>query len=204
MPDLELGDDLVQVLETEAEDLFDPAAPLTKKEEEYEILKDLMEEYGVEDIKKTMDETRQVPESIYFFYGGESKTFVHVLEFIGLSPINREFGAFLLSDLGRQSMTENKFSIHVESGDVFYNNHNTGENFYNFLLLQQNDEAAYVPKRKNFETYISKFLQDFSIEIKKSLTFLSLKIQNIFFIDLMTFLKQMKIQDIGYCIKKNA
>ena len=134
MPDLELGDDLVQVLETEAEDLFDPAAPLTKKEEEDEILKDLMEEYGVEDIKKTMDETRQVPESIYFFFGGESKTFVNVLEFIGLSPINREFGAFLLSDLGRQSMTENKFSIHVESGDVFYNNHNTGENFYNFLL----------------------------------------------------------------------
>ena len=122
MLDLELGDGLVQILGTETEDLFDPTAPLMKKEEEDEILKDLMEEYSVENIKKTMDKTSQVPESIYFFYGGESETFVNALEFIGLSPINREYGAFLLSDLGRQTMTKNKLSIHVESGDVFYNN----------------------------------------------------------------------------------
>ena len=51
------------------------------------------------------------------------------LVFIGPSPINREFGAFLLSDLGRKTMTENKLSIHVETGDIFYNNHNRGENF---------------------------------------------------------------------------
>ena len=44
-------------------------------------------------------------------------------------------------------MTQNKLSIHVESGEIFYDNHNTGENFYNFLLSQQNDEAAYVPKK---------------------------------------------------------
>ena len=51
------------------------------------------------------------------------------LEFIGLSTINTEFSAFLLSDLGRKIMTQNKLSIHVESGDMFYDNHNTGENF---------------------------------------------------------------------------
>ena len=72
MPDLELRDGLVQILATDAEDLFDPTAPLTKKEEEDEILKNLMKEYGVEDIKKTMDKTGQVPKSIYFFYGRES------------------------------------------------------------------------------------------------------------------------------------
>ena len=44
------------------------------------------------------------------------------LEFIGLSPMNREFGGFLMSDLGRQVMTKNKLSIHVESGDIFYEN----------------------------------------------------------------------------------
>ena len=53
--------------------------------------------------------------------------------FIRLRPMNREFGAFLLSDLegGGQVMTENRLSIHVESGDIFYESHNTGENFYN-------------------------------------------------------------------------
>ena len=97
-----------------------------------------------------MDETGQVPESIYFFYGGESENFVNALEFIGLSPINREFRVFLLSDLGRETMTQNKISIHVESGDIFYNNHNNGENFCSFLLSQQNHEAAYVPKKNSY------------------------------------------------------
>lgn len=65
-------------------------------------------------------------------------------------------------------MTENKLSIHVESGDVFYNNHNTGENFYNFLLSQQNNSVAFVPKkfsyRRDFESCISNFLQAFSVD----------------------------------------
>ena len=146
MPELVLGDDLIQTLGTEAEDLFDDNAPPTKNEEEDKVLKGLMDQYNVEDIKDTMDKTGQVPESIYFFYDGKNENFVNALEFIGLSPINRVFAAFWLSDLGRQTMTQNKISIHVKSGDIFYNNHNTGENFYSFLLSQQNDEAAYVPK----------------------------------------------------------
>ena len=109
-----------------------------------------------------MDETSQVPESIYFFYGGDSQNFVDALEFIGLSQINREFTAFLLSDLGRQTMTQNKQSIHVGSGDIFYQNHNTEKSFYSFLLSHQNDEAPYVPKKfscsNTFEKYITRFL----------------------------------------------
>ena len=97
-----------------------PNPPPTKKEEEDEILKKIIDEYNIDDIKETMDETGQIPESIYFFYGGDSQQFLDALEFIGLRPINREFAAFLLSDLGRQTMTQNKLSIHVESGDMFY------------------------------------------------------------------------------------
>ena len=165
MPTLELGDKLIQTLGTEAEDLFDPNAPPTKTEEEDEILKKIMDEYNTDDIKDTMDETGQIPQSIYFFHGGDSQKFVDALEFIGLSPINREFAAFLLSDLGRQTMTQNKLSIHLELGDIFYDNHNTDKNFYNFLLSQQNDEAAYVPKKfsynNSFEKYITTFFAPF-------------------------------------------
>ena len=42
MPDLELGDELISTLGTEAEDLFDPQN-ITKKDEEDEVLNDLME-----------------------------------------------------------------------------------------------------------------------------------------------------------------
>ena len=65
-------------------------------------------------------------------------------------------------------MTQSELSIHVESGDIFYENYNTGENFYNFLLTQQNDDAVFIPKKlsywNTFETYISQFLHVFSID----------------------------------------
>ena len=138
-----------------------------------------MEEYKIDDIKETMDETGDMPESIYFSYGGDSQKFVDALEFVGLSPINREFATFLLSDLGRQTMTKNKLSIHVELGDVFYDNQNTGENFYSFLLSQQNDEVAYVPKKisyiNSFEQYITTFLQAFSIDDQEKFDLLAFK-----------------------------
>ena len=118
MPDLALGDELRSALGTEAQNLFDQNASPTKEEEEDEILKDLMEEYEIEKIRDTMDGNAEVPE-IFFFFSEESEQFVNALEFIGLSPINREFSAFLLSDLGRKTMIQNKLSIHVESGDIF-------------------------------------------------------------------------------------
>ena len=180
MPTLELGDKLLDTLETEAEDLFNLNAPPTKEAEEDEVLKNIIDEYNIRGMKDTMDETSQFLESIYFFYGGDSQQFVDALEFIGLSPINREFAAFLLSDLGRQKMTQNKLSIHVEFGDIFYNNHNTDENFHSFLLSQQNDEATYVPKEfsynNSFEKYITSLLQNFSIDDQEKFNFLAFKI----------------------------
>ena len=65
MPDLKLGDGLVNTLSIEEQSLFDKDS-LTKKEED-EVLKNLMEEYDIKNIRDTMDETAQVPESIYFF-----------------------------------------------------------------------------------------------------------------------------------------
>ena len=152
-----------------------------------------MDQHKVEDIKDTMDETGQVPESIYFFYSGDSQTFIDALEFVGLSPINREFAAFLLSDLSRQTMTQNKLSIHVESGDIFYNNHNTGENFYSFLLSQQNDEAAYVlkkfPYRNSFEQYIATFLKAFSIDDQEKFDLLAFENSKYLFYRFNDFIK---------------
>ena len=105
-------------------------------------------------------------------------------------------------------MTQNKLSIHVESGDIFYENHNTGENFYNFSLAQQNNDAAFIPKkfayRNSFENYISQFLQSFSIYDVENMIFTLTKIQNIYLIVLMILLKLMVIQDKKLNIPKNA
>ena len=65
-------------------------------------------------------------------------------------------------------MTNNSLSIHIESGDIFYQNFNTGENFYNFLIAQQNDQTAAVPKRVSYhhslEHYVQNFLPSFPLD----------------------------------------
>ena len=90
-------------------------------------------------------------------------------------------------------MTHNKLSIHVESGDIFYDNHNTEENFYSFLLSQQNDEAAYVPKRfsynNTFEKYITSFLQSFSIGNQEKFDLLAFKNSKYLFCRFNDFVK---------------
>ena len=57
-------------------------------------------------------------------------------------------------------MTSNKLSIHGDTGDIFYENHNTGESFYNFLIAQQNEQAPFIPKKLS---YISGF-EAFSLD----------------------------------------
>ena len=90
-------------------------------------------------------------------------------------------------------MVQNKLSIHVESGDSFYDNHNTDENFYNFLLSRQNDEAAYVPKNfsynNSFEKYITTFLQAFSIDDQEKFDLLAFKNSKYLFYRFNDFVK---------------
>ena len=65
-------------------------------------------------------------------------------------------------------MTDNSLSIHIESGDIFYQNFNMGENFYNFFMAEQNDQTTNVPKRisfhHSFEHYMKNFLPSFSLD----------------------------------------
>ena len=103
-----------------------------------------------------------------FFYGGNNENFLWNIEFLNPNSDIREFVVFLLLDLGRNVMTSNRLPIHIANGDIYYENHNTGENFYNFLIDQQNEDAAFIPKkfayRNSFEKYISSFLSAFSID----------------------------------------
>ena len=149
-----------------------------------------MEEYEIEKIRDTMDETAQVPESFFFFNGGESKQFVNVLEFIGLSPINREFGAFLICDLGRKTMTQNKLSIHVDLAIFFMIIIILVKTFTIFHCLNKTTRRHMFQKNFLIKTVLKHisalFCKVFLSMTKKSLIFLPLKIENICFIVLTT------------------
>ena len=65
-------------------------------------------------------------------------------------------------------MTNNSLLIHIENGDIFYNDFNTKENFYNFLIAQQDETKQFIPKRisyhYSFEKYTRNYPPSFSLE----------------------------------------
>ena len=165
-PDLELANGLIEPIGVEANDLVDTNI-ITKEEENDPILEQIKQDYNL--MKLKMHWMRQLfMKVLNFFYSGENENFVRNIEFLNPNSDNREFSAFLLSDLGRDVMTSNRLSIHISSGDIYYENHNTGESIYTFLVDRQNEDEAFIPKKfayKNyFEKYISNFLPSFSID----------------------------------------
>ena len=77
-----------------------------------------------------------------------------------------------------------------------------------FLLSQQNNEAAYIPKKfsnKNiFETYIGSFLQSFSIDDQEKFDLPAFKNPKYLFYRFNDFIKHMETQGIGYFIPEKC
>ena len=94
-------------------------------------------------------------------------------------------------------MTSNRLSVHIVNGDIFYENHNAGNNIYTFLMDQQNENAAFILKkfayRNTFEKYINSFLA--ALMTLKNMTYSQIKIQNICFIVLPITLKHMEANE---------
>ena len=59
-------------------------------------------------------------------------------------------------------MRENNLSIHIESGNLYYNGLNTGESFYDFALSQKDTTKNIVTAKLHysgsFEHYLTEFL----------------------------------------------
>ena len=73
-------------------------------------------------------------------------------------------------------MTNNSLSIHIESREISYDSFNTNENFYSFLLAQQDESKQVIPKRifyhYSFEKHIKNYLPSFSVDEAKKLDLL--------------------------------
>ena len=66
-----------------------------------------------------------MPPELEFFFGGDNENFLNACNLIELDKDNNEFASFLCSDMGQNMMTDNNLSIHIESGNIFYDNFNT-------------------------------------------------------------------------------
>ena len=76
---------------------------------------------------------------------------------LNLNRENSDFIEFLSLDIGSQIFMENMFWIHKETGIIFYDNYNTNESIYDFLLKQQ---AETTKKKKNnlYNPHLQRFV----------------------------------------------
>ena len=155
-PKLELGHGLANVLSAEAEDILEDNFINSKKLED-DALENKKEEYGFEEIQDVFDEA-SAPQQLKFFYGGDNNNFVRACNILSLNEDSNVFISFLCLDHGQNIMTNTSLSIHVESGNIFYQSFNTNENSYSFPLAQQDETKAIIPKRienyYSFEKYV--------------------------------------------------
>ena len=97
---------------------------LNKKQLEDEVLENIKEEYGFDEMKDAFDEAA-VPHQLEFFYGDSNENFVQACNFLSLNTTTRNLLIFLYLTL----------------------NFNTNENCYSFVLIQQDETKAIIPKR---------------------------------------------------------
>ena len=67
---------------------------------------------------------------------------------------------YLFSDFTRAVLSKNKMKIHLESGNIYYNNLNMRESIYNFMTVQQDE----TKKSIDFELDIN---DDFKFYLKE-------------------------------------
>ena len=93
-------------------------------------------EYNFDEIKHAFDHAA-APVQLEFFHGEDNESFVRACNFLSPNEDNNEFVSFLCSDRSQNIMANNNLSIHIESGNIFFQNFNTNGNFYSCLLTQQ-------------------------------------------------------------------
>ena len=155
-PKLELSDGILNVLE-DAEDIVNNNF-LNENDLNEKDIEDIKKDYDFGDIKNNLDE-RNIPPVLDFFYGGENEKFRINCDMLGLNNDNSELIDFICHGKGEEMMQENSLSIHVEIGNIFYNNFNTNESFYDFLLAKQDEDKQLIKKRISYFHTFQKYLQ---------------------------------------------
>ena len=189
-PKIEIGDPLLNFLSTDAEDIL-VNDYVNGEELQDRAIEKINEEYKFEEIKDAFDEGKIPPQLEFFLEAFNFQLFL-TFNFLSLSEHNNELVSFLGSDMGQNIMTNNSLSIHLEVGDIFYNNFNTKEHFYNFLQAQQDGLKQFIPKRLSdhysFEKYTRSYLPSFSLKEIDKLDLLchQIKTQHICCTNLMT------------------
>ena len=105
-------------------------------------------EIDFQNLSTTLSEIEKqiVPFEFEFFNGGENDKFREIIIGLGVQsddPIIK-FINFLESKICKRILISNKLKIHIETGNIYYDNNDTNESIHNFILSQINPIAGTI------------------------------------------------------------
>ena len=86
----------------------------------------------------------QVTFEFEFFNGGRTTKLDSFTKKFGLTNENIEFVDFLQSDYCKEIMQSNDLKIHIETGNLYYNDTDTNESIFDFMKNQQNNSKGVI------------------------------------------------------------
>ena len=114
-----------------------------------------------------------LPFEFEFFNGGPNEKFRDIIRSIDSSSNTIEFLDFLQGKICKINLEDNKMKIHIETGNIYYNNLDTNESIHNFILVQSNPISGEIEHTftfdRNYVTYFQWLTDDFSTSKKNKL-----------------------------------
>ena len=107
-------------------------------------------------------ENQIVPFESEFFNGGENNKFRDFI--LGLTGAETDdntikFVNFLESKICKKTLVDNKLKIHIETGNIYYDNNDTNESIHSFILAQLNPIAGEINHDFTFDRDYSTYFQ---------------------------------------------
>ena len=153
-------------------------------------------------------ENQIVPFEFEFFNSGENNKFREII--LGLGNVSGhkiiKFVNFLESQICKKILADNKIKIHIETGNIYYDNNDTNESIHNFILAQLNPIAGEINHDftfdRDYSTYFHWLNDAFSESRRNKLDILTNKNSKFLFYHFNDQLQQQnqKVQNVKHTV----
>ena len=82
-----------------------------------------------------------------------------------LNESNNAFLVYLTTGYAHEILAKNKIKIHLETGNIYYNNINMQKSIYDFLLAQQDETKKLMDYETDLSDYFDFYLNKIIIPI---------------------------------------
>ena len=150
----------------------------------------------IENLPETLSaiEKEILPFEFEFFNGGANENFSNIIKSLDSGSDTLEFLEFLESKICKKILEDSKLKIHVETGNIYYDNHDTNESIQNFILAQASLASGEIDHSFTFDrdyvTYFQWLTDTFSESRKNKLDIFTNKNSKFLFYHFNDYLEQ--------------